>query len=35
LTGINIKVTGRDRNQIKDHIAEVFQTALTMEVPNW
>jgi hypothetical protein len=27
--GLDIKVTGRDRNEIKDYIAETFQHALT------
>ncbi len=28
----NVRVTGRDRNQIKDYIAETFQHALSEEV---
>ena len=32
--GIDVKVTGRDRNQIKEYIGEIFQTALTQEIPN-
>jgi hypothetical protein len=30
--GFTLKVTGRDRNEIKDYLAEVFQHFLTMEV---
>jgi hypothetical protein len=31
LFGIEIKISGRDRNDIKDYLADVFQTALTEE----
>ena len=30
--GFNIRVTGRDRNDIKDYIAEVFHDSLTEEI---
>ena len=29
---INLQVTGRDRNEIKDYLADCFLTALTREV---
>lgn len=32
--GINVRVTGRDHRQIKDHIAELFTNSLTEEVPS-
>ena len=31
--GINIRVTGRDRNGIKDYLAEMFEYDLTRELP--
>jgi len=31
-TGINIRVSGRDRNQVKDHIHESFDAALCTEI---
>lgn len=30
--GFNLRITGRDRNEIKDYIAEVFQSALSEEL---
>lgn len=30
--GIDIRVTGRDRNQIKDYLAETYHYALTQDV---
>lgn len=30
---INLAITGRDRNQIKDYIHDVFHTALMREIP--
>jgi hypothetical protein len=30
-SGINIKITGRDRNQIKDYLHDIFHNALTEE----
>lgn len=32
LLGLNIKISGPNRNDIKDHIHEVFDYALTVEV---
>lgn len=32
--GLNIRVTGKDRNGIKDYIAEAFEIALTGECAN-
>jgi hypothetical protein len=29
---MNIKISGRDRNQIKDYLHDVFSTALTEEI---
>lgn len=31
--GFNLRVTGRDQNEIKDYIAEVFQMALSSDIP--
>ncbi len=31
-SGFNIRVTGRDRNDIKEYIAEAFQTALDADI---
>jgi hypothetical protein len=30
--GFNLKITGRDRNQIKDYLSDIFHTALTSHV---
>ena len=30
--GIDVRVTGRDKNQIKEYIAETFYTALTHDI---
>lgn len=31
--GVDLRTTGRDRNQIKDYIADVFGAVLTAELP--
>src|SRR5262245_50499002 len=32
--GINLRITGRDRNDIKEYLADVFYTALRQEIGN-
>ncbi len=34
-TGVDIKVSGRNRNDIKDYIADAFLIAFDMEVPSY
>lgn len=34
-TGLNLRVTGHDRNEVKDLIYEAFQTALEQDVEYW
>ena len=31
-SGFNLKITGRDRNQIKDYLGELFQVALSADI---
>lgn len=35
LTGFSLRVTGRDRNQIKDYIGDCFHTALAGDIPQY
>jgi hypothetical protein len=33
--GFDLRVSGRDRNDIKDYIGDSFQHALSQDVPDW
>ena len=33
-SGIDVRITGRDRNAIKDYLADLFHEAMTAETPN-
>lgn len=33
--GIDLRITGRDRNEIKEYLADVFHTALTAEIEEY
>ena len=35
LHGFTLRISGRDRNQIKDYLHDVFHVALTQEIEQW